>query len=191
MRMLDPRFQPSLESLIERMGLEISARAVILLHENGQVLHRHGWIEESEFPAMAALVAAMIATGKSLGGLGESFSSGPSRFACDSDEVGLYMVAVGEGVWLAALYDQPMNPGQLRMKVRRYAETCARLGAEVLDQWELPAPAQSPSRPAGATLPPVRAAVSPILEKITEDDSSLFTNITDDEIDRLFDDARS
>lgn len=169
------------------MGEEISARAVLLLHENGQVLHRHGWISDNEYPAMAALVAAMIAAGKSLGGLGENFSDSPSRFSCDSDDVGLYTVAVGEEIWLAALYDQPLNPGQVRMKVRRYAETCARLGTEKSDEWE---EVTESVTTAGATLPPSMAPGAILPENFTVQKSSLFTNITDDEIDRLFDEAR-
>jgi hypothetical protein len=84
------------------MGEDISAKAVLLLHESGQVLHQAGELAEGEYPAMAALVAAMIATGKSLGTLGEFFSESPRRFSCVSDEVGLYNGAVGDGIWLVA-----------------------------------------------------------------------------------------
>ncbi|RZA02690.1 MAG: hypothetical protein EOP11_16525, partial [Proteobacteria bacterium] len=90
-KMLDTRHQPVLESLLERLGSEINARAVLLLHENGQVIQRSGWIGEHEYPAMAALVAAMIATGKSLSALGENFAGSPNRFACDSEEMGQHV----------------------------------------------------------------------------------------------------
>jgi hypothetical protein len=177
--------------LLQRLAEEISATAVLLLHETGQVLHQFGSLGSGEFPAMAALVSAMIATGKSLGGLGPAFES-PRRFACDSDDMGLYTVSVEEEIWLVALYDQPLNPGLARMKVRRCAEACSRLGTEVPEQGEIeaPAPAKALSSPVGATLPPSRQPDTLSQEKITGN-SSLFTNITDDEIDRLFEDAHS
>ena len=185
--MLDPRFQPSLESLLRRLSEEISARAVILLHENGQVLHRHGWVEDHEYPAMAALIAAMIAASKSLGSLGENFADSPNRFGCDSNEVGLYTVLVNAEVWLAALYDQPLNPGQLRMKVRRYAETCARLGTEKSEEWD---EVTENGTNDGARVSPPAAPGATLPEKFIGQNPSLFTNITDDEIDRLFEEAR-
>ena len=129
--------QPSVSGLVDRITHELGAKAVFLLHENGQVLQRSGWIDESEYPSMAALVAAMIAAGKSLSNVGEAFLGNPSRFACDSESVGLYTVSVAQQIWLAVFYDQPLNPGQFRMKVRRYSELLARLGVQAPQQWEV------------------------------------------------------
>jgi hypothetical protein len=151
---------------------------------------------------------------------------------------------VGEGIWLTALYEQPMNPGLFRMKVRRYAEIIARIGASkpVAEAPKVerppspaPTPFQSATAPAGASvsagvpatpasshtplpahllakLSPEpqavtgqglgRAASAPSSaplaangptppEKFTDPNAGLFNNITDDEIDRLFDDASS
>lgn len=231
--MLDTRHQPVLESLVERLGSEINAKAVMLLHENGQVIQRYGWIGDHEYPAMAALVAAMIATGKSLSALGESFAGAPNRFSCDSEALGLYMSFVSEGIWLAALYDQPMNPGLFRMKVRRYAELIGRIGAQTPGREPAPAPmptakaaAAIPARPAfsaaapapapaafpvasapgpaaavtkngaggaqsGAASPPPDSSAPTPSENFTEKNGGLFNNITDEEIDRLFDGATS
>lgn len=178
------------------MSHELGTKAVILFHESGQIVYRSGWLEDTHFPSIAALAAAMIAAGKSMGQLG-SASDSPTRFACDSDEVGLYTVAVGSDHWLAALYDQPLNPGLFRMKVRRYAETFERLGVANPEQWELQESerAASESEPgvksSGAIMPPVGPENSAPLENLTEKDSTLFSNITDDEIDRLFENARS
>ncbi|RZA08825.1 MAG: hypothetical protein EOP11_03715 [Proteobacteria bacterium] len=193
---------------------------------------------------MAALVAAMIATGKSLSALGENFAGSPNRFACDSEEMGLYVSFVGEGIWLTALYEQPMNPGLFRMKVRRYAEIIARIGASkpVAEAPKVQRPsAPSPAASSGATAPAGASASSAVSvkpasthtplpahllaklnpepqavtgqglgraasapssaplaasgptqpEKFTDQNAGLFNNITDDEIDRLFDDASS
>jgi hypothetical protein len=181
--------QPSVSGLVDRIATELAARAVVLLHENGQVLQKSGWIEESEFPSMAALVAAMIATGKSLSELGESFLGAPTRFACDSEAMGLYTVAVADGIWLAVLYEQPLNPGQFRMRVRRYAELLSKLGVERPLQQELTENVTHHVA-AGATS---HQGTSDSTHHVipTMNSSMLFTNITDDEIDRLFENARS
>lgn len=168
------------------MSHELGARAVVVLHENGQVVHRYGWISESEFPTMAALISAMIATGKSLGQLGDNFPSGPTRFSCDSEAMGIYTVAVTAGIWLAVLYEQPLNPGQLRMKVRRYAALMAKLGVSQPRQWE-----RGEAVEAGRILAPGADRAGATLEKNTEDNSALFDNITDQEIDEIFENARS
>jgi predicted regulator of Ras-like GTPase activity (Roadblock/LC7/MglB family) len=175
--------QPSVQGLVERACTELSAKAVVLLHENGQMLQRSGWIDESEYPAMSALIAAMIAAGKSLSQLGESALGEPSRFACDSEASGLYTVGVSNGIWLSVLYDQPLNPGQFRMKVRRYAELLARLGVSKPTQWEVTENVTQ----AGATLPPVSSREA----KTTPVKPTLFGEISDSEIDELFENARS
>ncbi len=176
-----------MQSLVQRMSHELNAKAVVVLHENGQVLHRSGWIEDHDFPSMAALVAAMIAAGKSIGNLGDEFLGSPSRFSCDSDAMGLYIVAVTTDLWLAVLYDQPLNPGLFRMKVRRHSETIARLGIKKPDQWELPQNGTS----SGANLPPVSSQTTPSKELITPVKPTLFGDISDEEIDELFENARS
>lgn len=198
--MLDPNFQPALESVLARLGEEISARAVLLFQEDGQVLHSAGPMSSSEVPIMAALVAAMIATGKSLGNLGDAFPGNPSRFSCDSDMSGIYLVEVEPGVWLSALYDQPLNPGKLRLRVRQTARICSQLGIQKTQKGSArsnPLPSfpkestPSPAKEIGANSTPVVKSHSLDPEKITEANTNLFTNITDDEIDRLFENTSS
>lgn len=173
--------QPSAQSLVERMSHELGARAVVVLHENGQVIHRYGWVSDNDYPTMAALISAMIATGKSLGQLGENFPGVPSRFACDSEEMGLYTVSVAPAIWLSVLYEQPLNPGQFRMKVRRYSQLLSKLGVHQPQQWEKP----------GDSLAPVQSSRQGNPEKITAENTSLFADITDEEIDNIFDNPRS
>lgn len=188
--MNDQRFipeQPSIGGLVERMSDELGANAVVLLHENGQVLQKGGWIDDRDYPAITALVAAMIATGRSLGSLNEKLLGSPTRFACDSDQQGIYTVAVAPEIWLAVLYEQPLNPGLFRMKVRRYADTIKRLGVQKPNQWEV---AQSSLAP-GANLPPVSSDGPTTTEILTSPKSTLFGDITDEEIDDLFENARS
>lgn len=169
------------------MSHELGARAIVILHENGQVLHRYGWVNESDYPVMAALISAMIATGKSLGQLGENFPGAPSRFACDSEEMGLYIVCISPGIWISVLYEQPLNPGQFRMKVRRYSSLFAKLGIGTPTQWEKPA---SERKAEGVLAPSSRSSAS-VPEKITVENSSLFADITDEEIDNIFENPSS
>lgn len=178
--------QPSLQGLVQRMGQELNAKAVLLLHESGQVLHRSGWVEDADYPPMAALVSAMIAAGRQLSSLGENFVGTPRLFSCDSERMGLYTVAVSPEIWLAVLYEQPLNPGQFRMRVRTYSQELARLGVQLPGQWELGSGAE-----AGASLPPVSPQTEVSEERITGPKSSLFNDITDEEIENLFENARS
>lgn len=189
--------QPTIGSVVQRLAQEVNAQAALLLHENGQVLQRSGWVNDDQYPAIAALVAAMIATGKSLSALGDTATNRiPNRLSCDSESLGLYLVGVGpadQGLWLAVLFDQPLNPGRLRMRVRSYAEMLAKLGSSgeaPLPDWEVPQNGTAIAM-TGASLAPAVALVSHLPEKITQADSSLFSNITDDEIDRLFENASS
>lgn len=225
--MLDPKFQPALESVLARLGEEISARAVLLFQEDGQVLHSAGPMSASEIPIMAALVAAMIATGKSLGNLGDAFPGNPSRFSCDSEMSGIYLVEVEPGIWLSALYDQPLNPGKLRLRVRQTARICGQLGIQRAQRGSFLSTTTTSSTNASASISAMAAAKplssttslsasspsatlgtsgasllgansTPVVkshpqdpEKITDANSNLFTNITDDEIDRLFENPSS
>ena len=175
--------QPSLQGLIQRMSHELNAKAVLLFNDHGQILGRSGWLEDAHFPAMAALAAAMISAGRTLGELGDNPEESPTRFSCDSGSTGLYTVSVGAGRWLTTLYDQPLNPGQMRMRIRKYAETFAQIEEEsTLRAFE----SDENRQLFGATLSPVEPEISTPLGKLTEKDSTLFGNITDDEIDRLF-----
>lgn len=154
------------------MSHELSAKAVLLLHENGQVLSRSGWMDDSEVPVMAALVSALTATSRSLRQLGDTEESdeSPVRIHCESDATGLYVVSLGGPYWLSTLYDHPLNPGLFRMKVRRYAETIRKFAHSLPGDVPLPDGVVS----AGVSLTP------------ESEKSALFENITDEEIDNLF-----
>lgn len=154
------------------MSHELSAKAILLLHENGQVLSRSGWMEDEEVPVMAALVSALTATSRSLRQLGDQEVSeeSPLRIHCESDATGLYVLSLGGPYWLSTLYDQPLNPGLFRMKVRRYAETIRKLAHSLPEDMPIPESVVS----TGVSLTP------------GSDNSALFENITDEEIDNLF-----
>lgn len=155
------------------MSHELSAKAVLLLREDGQVLARSGWIEEEEIPVMAALVVAMAAASRPLSQLGDNEETGALvRIHCESEHTGLYVLPLLNGLWLATLYDQPLNPGQFRMKVRRHAEMLKKTGILVPGTEE----------PLENSAPSSRVTLTPRYRE----NSALFENITDEEIDRLF-----
>ncbi len=178
--MLDTRYQPALESLLIDLCDETSASAALLLHQSGQLLHSHGALSTKEYPHIAALVSAIIAAGNSVREVGAS-----TRFSFDSEEWGLYASAVNEEIWLAALYDYPINPGLLRRKVKQCAELCEQIGSEVVE------PEAPLVNSFGANLSPPATPAHSAPAKITGNHPSLFTNITDDEIDRLFENSSS
>ena len=153
-----PQQQPGVQGLLERISQELSCKAVLYLQSDGQVLSSAGWIEKREIPSVAAIVAAVAAAGYSLAP-GNENTSEEFRFHYEFGDTALYAVAVDGQSWLATLYDQPLNPGLVRMKIRRFSETLRRL-----------------NRPAaGAYLTP------PVQKK-----PAFFENITDEEIDHLF-----
>lgn len=169
------------------MQRELNAKAAILLLESGQIQFSCGEMHESDYPSMAALIAAMIATGKSLGSIGDSFSPPPTRFSCDSETLGLAVVEVGAGIWLAALYDQPLNPALYRHRLKVCADRCAsflRPLTSAATQDPLFSTSAKSKLEGAKTTPPAKTTLTHNV-KITED-SSLFIDITDDEIDRLF-----
>lgn len=169
------------------MSQELPARAVILLHNNGQVIEHAGELEEFHVPAMAALVAAMTSAGKSLGALTNDKPIPATRFHCESDEIGLYAVAIDEDYWLATLFDQPLNPGQFRMKVRRYGDTLVRMAFGVENQvWEKSVATDSGPAPAPSLKPTGAINAGASSAPAAKTTSGLFENITDDEIDSLF-----
>lgn len=185
--------------MIEGMQRELNAKAALLLLESGQIQFFCGEMNENDYPSMAALIAAMIATGKSLGSIGDSFSTPPTRLSCDSDTLGLAVVEVTEGLWLAALYDQPLNPALYRHRLKICADRCASFLRPLPQAQEqdalfsgnsggnpLASPRPNPSsKISGAKATPSGKTSLTHDVKNTEG-ASIFTNITDDEIDRLF-----
>ena len=177
------RNQPLLEGYLSRICERISASAAILIHNNGQIISRSGNMNEENFPIMAALISAIASAAKSMSGIDEDKIGRefPARISCESEDTSLYVVAVDEDIWLATLYRQPLNPGQIRMEVRRHATSLGQLLQSHISEPQESAFIQEekkPSTKAGATLPPSFV-----------DKSSLFENITDDEIDNLFNGA--
>lgn len=146
----------SLERVLGQMQVELKARSVIFLRSDGQVVARQGELAEHRIPQMAALVAAMAAASESVAELAGKPRE-ESRLSLEFPSSGLYAVAVGPDHWVAVLYEGVLNPGLLRMQVRRFGQQIERLEAD-------------------------NAKVTPV----SHNSGFLFENITDDEIDGLF-----
>lgn len=148
------------------MSDETAARAVVLLRDDGQVLCHSSSSGASDRARLGSLVVALAAQGKP-GLLGTAMD----RFSCEAGDASVYGASVSPGTWLVSLQEQTLNPGLLRRQTKQYAEAISR------------------ALPTGATLSPAMAPGASPLEKITQDKTAIFTDLTDDEIDRLFEDA--
>lgn len=158
----------ALEHTLDRIRSDLNARSVVLIREDGQVMGRQGSLDESSVAPLAALVAAMAAASQSVAQLAQEDASA-SRLSLEFPSSGLYAVAVGAEHWLAVLYEQALNPGFVRMQIRRAGNELAKL--QFTDTLMMASPTTSMS----SKMAPYEELAPP-----------LFENITDDEIDGLF-----
>jgi hypothetical protein len=199
--------QPSILSVIQRLRSEIGGAAAFLLDERGQIHHCDSKLSTDRWPALGALVAGLIGAGQSVAEVGGSedltLSSSadrqsqrmPHSFSCDSEDLGIYTVRLGtSSLWLAALYDQPMNPGRTRLRIRRAAWDLAELvEATALDEADLMGHEEPLGEvgtkiagTSGGISAPVTNGPPPIPANNTRSPEPLFDSLTDDEVDSLF-----
>lgn len=157
---VDNTFLRNIETILNRMSVELQARSVLFLRRDGQILARSGKLSEAKIPQMAALIAAMAAASESVAEISEN-SKEESRLSLEFPASGLYAVAVSTEFWVAVLYENTLNPGLLRMRTRQFGSQIERMEKK----WN----------ESGITLTPLHGQKSP-----------LFENITDEEIDSLF-----
>ncbi len=158
---------PAIDLLLEKMGVELKTEAVLFLHDSGQILARHGKLQEHEYPTVAALVAGMVAAGTSLMNAAKEVirtEEDRKRFSCEYRDGGIYAVAVGQDYWVASVYKEILNPGQLRMRLRSYAEMLDKL----------------------CTPQTLTTKVGIISAPVSDELGHHFENITDEEIERIF-----
>jgi predicted regulator of Ras-like GTPase activity (Roadblock/LC7/MglB family) len=158
----------ALEHTLNRIHNDLSARSVVLIREDGQVIGRQGTIDDDSVAPLAALVAAMAAASQSVAKLAQE-EPHASRLSLEFPTSGLYAVAVDAEHWLAVLYEQALNPGLVRMQIRRAGAELSRL--QFTDTFMI----ASPGAPASSKLTPLEDSAP-----------KLFENITDAEIDGLF-----
>ena len=179
--------QPGVSALIARAHSALGTSATILFHRSGQILAKNGDIPEEDYPTVAVLVAGMVAAGQSLSQLmGESPHS-DYQLSHGTSEGGLYAVRISQDFWVFALYKQILNPGLFRMHMRRLAQE---IGAQLkapkgwLTEDVQIAGSAATQEFAGGGKDPGTGAKTPPAEK---SGPKLFDNITDEEIDQLFD----
>lgn len=156
----------AIDQLIEKMSTELSTEAVLYIHSTGQIIACSGKLPQDEYPIVAALLAGMVSAGTTLihsSATNKDPSDDRKRFSCEYRDGGIYSVAVSADYWIAAVYAGVMNPGQLRMKLRTYAE--------ILEKLHTP-----------QVLVTNRSNLAPVSEGL----GGNFENITDEEIERLF-----
>lgn len=149
------------------MSAELQTEAVLFIHDSGQILSRHGKLQEQEYPTVAALLAGMVAAGTSLMQAAKEESNLPEdrkRFSCEYLTGGIYAVAVNKDYWVASVYKEILNPGLLRMRLRMYAE--------MLEKLSTPQTMHTKQRSISA----------PVSDEL----GGHFENITDEEIERIF-----
>jgi len=156
----------AIDSLVEKMSTELATQAVLFIHNSGQILARSGKLQEEEYPTVAALLAGMVAAGTSLmsAASNDSPEEDRKRFSCEYRSGGIYAVAVGESYWIASVYEEILNPGLLRMRLRKYAEILEKINTP---QALFTKPGCDPA---------------PVLNM----PEANFENITDEEIEELF-----
>jgi predicted regulator of Ras-like GTPase activity (Roadblock/LC7/MglB family) len=157
-----PNTQPEIAPLLGRCNQELGSQATILIHRDGQILAKTGDLPEDDFPALAALVAGMVSAGESLSSLiGEIDPGHAKQLNFGSSSRGIYAVSIKNSYWIAAAHGSLLNPGLYRMQIRRLAIEVERL----LEK------------------PSARAISAPARKS----DPMLFNDITDEEINQLFD----
>lgn len=183
--------QPSVTALIARAHSALGTSATILFHRSGQILAKNGTIPEEDYPTVAVLVAGMVAAGQSLSRLMGENQDADYQLSHGTSGGGLYAVRINEDFWVFAVYREVLNPGLFRMQMRRLAH-------EVADHLKAPEgwltediQMSGPTVRRGDTEP--KASFDSVVDKGAKtpppekNGPKLFENITDEEIDQLFD----
>lgn len=168
--------QPNVLALIERAHATLGTQATVLFHRSGQILAKNGDIPEHDYPTVAVLVAGMVAAGQSLAQLMGETENRDYQLSHGTSEGGLYAVRINQDYWVFAVYRSILNPGLFRMHMRRLAQEIEQFlkapNGWLANDIQVSQPAMKP----GAKMPPGEKS-----------GPRLFDNITDEEIDQLFD----
>lgn len=166
---------PKISALIEHANHAFGANATLLIHRSGQILAKHGSMDENDYPTLAVLVAGMVAAGQSLAELANAPDSQEFTLAHGVGEHGLYAAQLDTDHWVFSIHQNMLNPGLFRMQVRRLVNEIQRELATkpILVNSVSESPQESANR-----------GVSPALTG--QNAPHLFRDITDEEIDRLF-----
>ncbi|MCO5143406.1 MAG: hypothetical protein M9962_09985 [Oligoflexia bacterium] len=171
--MLTFNSQPSINGLIQRIAFELDAHIVFVIKEDGQILYHSDFSNKDELAKIAALATALLSAASSMGATEEDPNNSILRISCETATNDIYFCSIDQNHWLFSIYPHPQNPGKTRMILRNYAGLMTKISKSDSQTQEIEQKS--------------RVKMSPL----AQNDRSLFANITDDEIDKLFDEAQS
>lgn len=206
--------QTKIDQLLARRSVELEATALVVIHHSGQILAQ-AQRGDAELATIAALAAGMVSAAQSMMEVQGVRSKRPFQLSHDDGESGCYVSQIAEHYWLFASFEKVLNPGLFRMRVRQLALDLKKLvespgkwiEKKALSDWES-AEESSDFGVADVAVPPqftletnletrteekkVAHSPKPIKtgDKLALDAHSapkLFQNISDAEIDQLFD----
>ena len=146
---------------ITQLRSDCNAKVVFVVDKNGQQIAASGELEAIDTTALASLAAGNVAATESLARL-----IGEKEFSIlfhEGERDNLHISVVGGRVILVVIFDERSSLGLVRLKVKRGSANLTSVLDEVMKK---------------ATLAPGQAALS----------GSQFSEITDEDIDKLFSD---
>ena len=166
---------PELQLLLEQAAAGLMADAIVLCHESGQILAAAGDMDQNELPGVAALVSGMIAAGTSLYSRGDKSGDNDLYLIFGNSRGGCYAVQMSDNQWVFSIHRDVENPGLYRMLLRKLVADAHYLSVEIPDTEGKKGPKNTPASHQN------NAIMAP------NSGTKLFGNLSDEEIDRLFD----
>ena len=158
MVMYDEEFQ-QISAVCERLAREANAKIVFLVDKNGQLIASVGATENLDTTSLASLTAGNIAA---TGGLAKLI--GEKEFSIlfhEGEKDNLHISIIGGRVILVVIFDTRSSLGLVRLRVKKASDELAKVFERVIEKM---------NKGGASGAPPV------------------FGEITDDDIDNLFND---
>jgi predicted regulator of Ras-like GTPase activity (Roadblock/LC7/MglB family) len=150
----------SLQDALRRLRQEANAKAVFLIDKNGQQIASAGEIEQFDTTSLASLTAGNVAATDGLARL-----IGEKEFSIlfhEGEKDNIHISIVAQRVILVVIFDERSSLGLVRLRVRRATAELDKIFEEIAQKVEREK------------------------EALHVDLESPFSEITDDDIDRLF-----
>jgi predicted regulator of Ras-like GTPase activity (Roadblock/LC7/MglB family) len=149
-----------IQAICDRLGREANAKAVLCIDKNGQPIAQSGETENMDVTSLSSLTAGNVAaTGGTTGGIAKLLSEKEfSGQFHEGEKTNVHLSIVSQRLILVVLFDERSSLGLVRLRVRKASDELTRI-LDVLTK-----------KAASANAP------------------SVFAEITDDDIDNLFND---
>jgi predicted regulator of Ras-like GTPase activity (Roadblock/LC7/MglB family) len=158
--MYDEEFQ-QIKDVITRLRQDANAKIVFLVDKNGQQIAAQGDIEAVDTTSLASLTAGNVAATDGLARL-----IGEKEFSIlfhEGEKDNIHISIVAQRVILVVIFDERSSIGLVRLRVKRGSEALQKVLEEVYKRSRSP-------------------------KKVAAGGGSPFSEITDEDIDRLFSD---